>query len=151
VGTIAANSAGHWTLSPIAALAADNVITAKAIVLGKCVSAASTGVTVQKNIICASYAGDLFANTSSTSTGGTANVILKFTISASGGCNNVNALTAPNFTITADQTGVSYGTKQYLAGVLTIPATINLPSNAYSETVQFTLGVNNSNLCLVIV
>jgi hypothetical protein len=103
-------------------------------------------VTVNANVICATYNGDYFKNTGSTSTGGSATVTLIYNITGTGSCNNISGLAASDFTISSDAGGnVSYGAKTYNSGVLTIPATITLAPTAYSITVQFTLGINNSN------
>jgi Ig-like domain CHU_C associated/Bacterial Ig-like domain (group 2) len=109
-------------------------------------------VTVNARIICATFNGDYFKNTASTTTGGTASVTLSYNISGAGTCNNIGGLAASDFIVTfsADPGigSVTLGTKTYVSGILTIPATITLQNNAYSGTVQFTLSINNSNFTI---
>ncbi|HEY9343226.1 MAG TPA: T9SS type A sorting domain-containing protein, partial [Hanamia sp.] len=113
---------------------------------------ATVTVTADPNSLCASYNGDYFANTASTTTGGSAIVTLIYNISSDPNvsCNNINALTADDFnlTIIPDNTVGSVvlvpNSKTYTNGVLTIKYTITLSPSAYSGTVQFTLGTSGN-------
>ena len=115
---------------------------------------ATVTVTVNPNTFCATYSGDYFANTASTSTGGSAVVTLKYNISGTGSCNNLSGLTVSNFTIaivsdpSIGSVVVVPGSTTYSGGVFTTKYTITLASSAYSGTVQFTLGLNNSNFSI---
>ena len=116
-------------------------------------------LTVSPNVICAKYEGDYFANTGLTGMGGSATVTLIYKISGSQGstCNDISGLNAANFDTHFKITPPSgpvvvYGTKTYTydpvanIGTLTIPATITVPSNAYSTIVEFKLETQtNSN------
>jgi hypothetical protein len=103
-------------------------------------------LTVSPNTICPAYTGIYFANTSSTTTGGSASFNLTYTITGAG-CNGRSGLGVANFIVTntADpsSTNVSYGTKAYNSntGLLTIPVTVQLGNSVYSAGVTFTLAL----------
>ena len=112
-------------------------------------------ITVSPNSLCAQFNGDYFANTASTTTGGSATVTLKYNISgAPGVCNNIGALVVGDFNITyikdpsVNTVTVVPASATFTGGVFTIRYTIALSSSAYSGTVQFTLGLNNSNFII---
>jgi hypothetical protein len=112
---------------------------------------ATVTVTVNPNALCAQYSGDYFANTASTTTGGSAVVTLKYNISGTGTCNNISGLVVGDFKITyvsdpsIGSVQIVAGYPTYIGGVFTTKYTITLSPSAYSGTVQFTLGLNNNN------
>jgi uncharacterized protein YjdB len=112
---------------------------------------AQQAITVSPNAICAAYNGDYFANTASTTTGGSAVVTLIYNISAdqSGACKDISNLTIADLSLSSvkDNTITSVlpiGPGSYSGGVYTIQYTITLASNAYSGTVQFLLHVSSN-------
>jgi hypothetical protein len=126
---------------------------------GTC-SASTADVTVNyaANVVCAGYNGAYFANTGSVNAGGSATVNLVYNISeySSANCHNISGLTANSFTVTPNPSNaatIDYSKASYVGGVYTVPATITIPNNQYSITVEFTLGFTTSayvfsNTCL---
>jgi hypothetical protein len=112
-------------------------------------------VTYTPNTLCGNYTGDVFANTNSQTSGGTATVTLSFAITGdlAAACKSLAGLTPADFSITKsaadpNNTNVSIGAITYNNGIVSALATITLPSNAYSASVEFTLSSNNPKYIL---
>jgi hypothetical protein len=110
---------------------------------------ASKSVTVSPNSLCTQYNGDYFKNTGSTEMGGSAQVTLVYNISAdpNSTCNDISGLTSSSFNITHD--GGSTVTPSPLVydpatKRVTMSATIAVLSNAYSNSVTFTLNATGN-------
>jgi large repetitive protein len=108
---------------------------------------------VNPNVICASYGGLYLFNTSSTSTGGKATVVLTYTLSgATAGCNSLTGLSKTDFIMNASgDNGIgaiptpTYGYDP-VSHVLTITYTdLPLQTSAYSGTILFQLQSANIN------
>ena len=153
---IAIVNGGIWNKS-VTALSIGDVITAKATAIGKCLSDASNSVTVAVTSMCTSYSGDYFANTGTTTTGGSATVTLKYNIltDVTAACSNISGLTVGDFKITVTSQGNTIGSvtlvagsASYSGGIYTAKYTIALTSTGYSGSVLFELGLNNTNFSI---